>query len=96
MRLLRQVLAIASVSVFLVAANAGAQVLEATLYGGWCPITRAPLRPGTQNPSQVQGHARRRVDVASAKSLASRAVRGCSFVRKRSTRSTGGWTAIPL
>jgi outer membrane receptor protein involved in Fe transport len=33
MRLLRQVLAIASVSVFLVAANAGAQVLEATLYG---------------------------------------------------------------
>ena len=33
MRLLRQVLAIASVSVFLVSANAGAQVLEATLYG---------------------------------------------------------------
>src|SRR5712691_9362281 len=33
MRLLRQVLAIASVSVFVVAANAGAQVLEATLYG---------------------------------------------------------------
>src|SRR5437762_13542087 len=33
MRLLRQALAIASVSVFVVAANAGAQVLEATLYG---------------------------------------------------------------
>ena len=33
MRLLRQVLAIASVSVFLVPASAGAQVLEATLYG---------------------------------------------------------------
>src|SRR5438093_4246415 len=33
MRLLRQALTIASVSVFVVAANAGAQVLEATLYG---------------------------------------------------------------
>src|SRR5213596_3341204 len=33
MRLLRQALAIASASVFVVAANAGAQVLEATLYG---------------------------------------------------------------
>src|SRR5438128_8247595 len=33
MRVLRQVIAIASVSVFVVAANAGAQVLEATLYG---------------------------------------------------------------
>src|SRR5258705_12276832 len=33
MRGLRHVLAIASVSVFLVAPNAGAQVLEATLYG---------------------------------------------------------------
>src|SRR5437762_1608671 len=33
MRLLRQALAIASVSVFVVTANAGAQVLEATLYG---------------------------------------------------------------
>jgi hypothetical protein len=33
------------------------------------PITRATLRPGTQNPSQVQGPGRRRVDVAIAKSF---------------------------
>jgi outer membrane receptor protein involved in Fe transport len=33
------------------------------------PITRATLRPGTQNPSQVQGPGRRRVDLAIAKSF---------------------------
>ena len=33
------------------------------------PITRATVRPGTQNPSQVQGPGRRRVDLAIAKSF---------------------------
>jgi hypothetical protein len=32
-------------------------------------ITRATLRPGTQNPSQVQGPGRRRVDLTIAKSF---------------------------
>ena len=33
------------------------------------PITRATVRPGTQNPSQVEGPGRRRVDIAIAKSF---------------------------
>ena len=33
------------------------------------PITRATVRPGTQNPSQVQGPGRRRVDLAIAKTF---------------------------
>ena len=33
------------------------------------PITRATVRPGTQNPSQVQGPGRQRVDLTIAKSF---------------------------
>src|SRR5437762_9255408 len=54
MRLLRQALAIASVSVFVVAANAGAQVLEATLYGVLHDSTGAIL-PGVSVVVTHQG-----------------------------------------
>lgn len=53
------------------------------------PITRATVRPGTQNPSQVQGPGRRRVDLSIAKSFSLR--RGTQLQVRAETFNVFNW-----
>ena len=56
------------------------------------PRTTATVRPGTQNPSQLEAPGRRRVDLTIAKTFTLRQPSSFRCVRSRSTRSTGGNT----